>query len=156
MNPMKGGQIMLIEKRFDNLNAKIISSELLSNGVFKCKVFVPDLTKVKVKLLLNKHLKINNSLINKKFVGVAANKGIGWELITIPCKAGNNDMVIAFNVKNISVKNIVFKIFLSVDEILNEKIINIKHKKIKPVNKLDKPYPLLQNLVRKVSEKYEN
>ena len=108
-------------------------------------------TKVKIKLLLNKHLKIKNSMINKKSIGMAGNKGIGWELITIPCGQGSNNVVIAFNMKNIPVKNVKFKTYLVVDKILKKRIITIKHKAIKPVNKYNKPYPLMQDLVRKVS-----
>ncbi|RLD12310.1 MAG: hypothetical protein DRI44_01095 [Chlamydiae bacterium] len=150
-------QITLIDNGVPaNSKTKISGITFLSNGVFKCNVSVPKSKKVKVKLLLDKILKIKNSMINKKSVGMSANKGVGWELITIPCGKGSNSIVIAFDMKNIPVKNIDFKTYLSVDEILHDKIITIKHKKIRPVNKFDKPYPLMQNLVRKVSEKYEN
>jgi len=140
----------------NNSETKITGAEFLSNGVFKCSVFVPESTKVQVKLLLNKILKIRNSMVNNKAVRISANKGTGWELLTIPCGQGSNNIVIAFDMKNVQVKNIKSKVYLVTDKILKEKIITIKHSEIKSVNKYDKPYPLMQKIVRKKSEKYEN
>ena len=135
---------------------KLLKWKFLSNGVFKCNIFVPESAKVKVKLLLNKQLKIKKNVINKKSVRMAVNKGIRWELITISCGQGSNNVVIAFNMKNIPVRNVKLKTYLVVDKILKEKIITIKHKTIKPVNKYDKPYPLMQDFVRNVLQLKQN
>ena len=150
-------QIILIGNNSSvNPKAEITDVVFLSNGVFKCNVSAPKSTKVKVKLLFNKILKVKNSKINNKYVRAAINKGIGWELITIPCGQGSNNVVIAFNMKNIPVKNVKLKTYLVVDKILNEEIITIKHKAIKPVNKYDKPYPLMQNVVKNVLQFKQN
>jgi len=147
-------QIVLIDNNsVDNSKTEISGVEFLSNGVFKCNVSVPKSTKVKVKLLLNKHLKIRNNMINSKTASVAANKGSRWMLLTIPCGKGCNNIAIVFDMKNIPVKSIKFKVYLVVDKILEEKTITINHKSIvKPIDKYDKPYPLMQNIVRDVSQ----
>ena len=150
-------QIILIDKNSPvNSKTEITEVEFLSNGVFKCNVFVSEAAKVKVKLLLNKILKIKNSMINNKSIRAVANKGTGWELLTIPCNQGNNNVVIAFDMKNIRAKNVKFKTYLVIDKILEEKIITIKHKAIKPINKYDKPYPLMQDFVRNVLQLKQN
>ena len=146
-------QIMLIDNS-KTKKAEIIIDKIvfLSNGLFKCKVYVPKNKNAKIKLLFNKILKIKNSMINCKTVRVPSNKGDKWQLLTIPCVNGTNDIVIAF-VKYYPGLN--YKVFLVDDKLLKETIITIKHQKTRTIDKLDKPYPIMQNNVTTVTEKYE-
>ncbi len=119
------------------------------DGVFKCRVFAPENYEVKLKLLLNRFLRIKASMVNGKTINVAGNKGQGWQLFTIPCLAGTNNVTIVYDIKNQSVQNIKSELYLVEDKILTSQKITITHAAIKPVDKLNKPYPLLQNKERK-------
>jgi len=90
-------------------------------------------------------------MINGKTVTVSSNKGYGWHLFTIPCIKGNNKITITFDTKNQAIRDLTPELYLVKDQILISKKITIKHSKIKPSNKLDSPYPLLQNKVRETS-----
>ncbi len=91
-------------------------------------------------------------MINGKTVEVFGNKGQGWQLYTLPCFKGTNNVTIVFNVKNQSLQNIKSEVYLVEDKILTSQKITITHAAIKPVDKLDKPYPLLQNKERKTKK----
>ncbi len=121
----------------------------VSNGVIKCRLLVPDSATAKLKLLLSRHARIAAAMMNGKPCSCASNKGTGWQLTTVRCPSGTNDLVIQFDLGQAGAERAKVTPFVECDRLLRDRKVVITHDNVTPRERYSRPYPLLQNIERR-------